>query len=168
MAIDANLEKPSCVARRSQRLAISLAVCLSGLLAYFGFDYGPAFGAYLRYAPMEGDIIFQSLPNSPLVDAIEGVTQSPYSHCGIVGKQDARWVVYEALGNVEINPLYRFLFRGREHGFAVYRMRDELTTNIPKTMEALKKYLGRPYDVRYHIHHCRRIHHQAERRPDSA
>jgi hypothetical protein len=36
------------------------------------------------YQPREGDIIFQSLASGALAEAIEGTTQSSYSHCGIV------------------------------------------------------------------------------------
>src|SRR4051794_6901417 len=50
------------------------------------------------YAPREGDLVFQSLPHNPLVDAIEGVSKSPLSHCGIVVKQGDQWYVLEALG----------------------------------------------------------------------
>ena len=34
------------------------------------------------YSPREGDVVFQSLPRGDLVDAIEGITNSPFSHCG--------------------------------------------------------------------------------------
>ncbi len=43
--------------------------------------------AEAAYRPQQGDIVFQSLPNPwgmDLVDAIEGSTASPYSHCAMV------------------------------------------------------------------------------------
>jgi hypothetical protein len=43
---------------------------------------------YIFYAPQEGDIIFQSLPHHELVDAIEGATRSPWSHCGVVMREN--------------------------------------------------------------------------------
>ena len=116
--------------RRERRVFIvTFVVCTLLGLAVIAFVFGPAYVAYWKYSPQEGDIIFQSLPRSRLVNAIEGVTQSPYSHCGIVSKQDDAWVVYEAYRNVEVTPLKEFIFRGRNQGFAVYR----LNTNLPTT-----------------------------------
>ncbi|MBM4074579.1 MAG: hypothetical protein FJ267_02895 [Planctomycetes bacterium] len=113
--------------------------------------YGPAYVAYWNYTPQEGDILFQSLPRSQLVNAIEGVSESPYSHCGIATKQNGKWVVYEAFRNVEVTPLKEFVFRGRNHGFAVYRFKSDYQKFIPATIENAKNYLGRPYDVRYRM-----------------
>ncbi len=113
--------------------------------------FGPAYVAYWSYSPQEGDILFQSLPHSRLVNAIEGVSESPYSHCGIVAKEDGAWVVYEAFHQVEVTPLKEFLFRGRNQGFAVYRLKEKYRQHIPDTLRNAKKYLGRPYDVRYRM-----------------
>ena len=46
------------------------------------------------------------------VNAIEGVTQSPYSHCGIVALRHRKWIVYEAYRGVEETSLREFVFRG--------------------------------------------------------
>jgi len=83
------------------------------------------------------------------VAAIEGVTESTYSHCGIVARQNGHWVVYEAYRNVEATPLREFLFRGRSQGFAVYRLKPSHRSWIPKTLEATRTFPGRPYDSRY-------------------
>ena len=41
------------------------------------------------YSPMEGDLVFQALSwEVVLVVAIEGVTESNYSHCGVLHKRD--------------------------------------------------------------------------------
>ena len=53
----------------------------------------------------EGDIVFQSLPHGDLVDAIEGITRSEWSHCGILTKIDGAWFVAEALGTVHYTPV---------------------------------------------------------------
>jgi hypothetical protein len=110
-----------------------------------------ASAAIARYEPRKGDVIFQSLPHGPVVWAIEGVTRSPYSHCGIVGREDGQWVVYEAIGRVRVTPLREYLERGRGGGFAAYRLRDEFAGHIPATLECCRTYLGRPYDIRYRL-----------------
>ena len=71
--------------------------------------------------------------------AIEGVTKSPYSHCGVVGQKDGQWVVYEAIGKVRITSLKEFLFRGRGGGFVVYRLRDEHREHVPKMLACCEK-----------------------------
>ena len=103
------------------------------------------------YQPQVGDVLFQSSRPTDLVQMIEGVSQSPYSHCAIVGKEDGRWVVYEALGTVSITPLDTFLARGRGGGFAAYRLREPFRKDIPEIMSHTRAFLGRPYDFRYRL-----------------
>jgi hypothetical protein len=97
----------------------------------------------------EGDVVFQSLPRGPLVDAIEGVTRSPWSHCGILMQRDGKWYVVEALGDVCWTPYFQWIVRGRGSRVEVYR---PASLNAEGT-EALRRELisltGRPYDFRY-------------------
>jgi hypothetical protein len=137
---------------RSRRvLVVTVGACALFSFAVFAWISGATYVAFWSYQPLEGDILFQSLPHSPLVDAIEGVTASPYSHCGIVATENRRWVVYEAFQNVEATPLKQFLFRGRDQRFAVYRLKDQFQQYVPATIANTKTYLGRPYDVRYRM-----------------
>ena len=138
--------------RRERRIfAVILAVFSLFVLTIFAWVYGPTYLAYWNYSPQEGDILFQSLPRSRLVNAIEGVSESAYSHCGIVAKQDGGWIVYEAYRNVEATPLREFIFRGRNQGFAVYRFKPAYQQFIPATIDKVQTFLGRPYDVRYRM-----------------
>ena len=56
------------------------------------------------YRPQAGDVLFQALPKGvDLVEAIEGVTRSNYSHCGVVLKgKDGSWKVFESIGLVKL------------------------------------------------------------------
>ena len=137
--------------RDRQVFVATIAACLLISSIAYAWTYGSAYLAYWKYTPEEGDIIFQSLPRSPLVNAIEGVTESPYSHCGIVSREDDRWIVYEALDGVEASPLDQFIFRGRSQGFAVYRLKPEYSVHIQPTIEHVQEFLGRPYDIRYRM-----------------
>ena len=104
------------------------------------------------YEPAEGDILFQSLPNEPgmdLVDAIEGATNSPYSHCGMVFRDDDQWMVIEAIGPVKITHLLDYIARGREHKLWVYRFDEDKRKHVPAALAAMKEDLGKPYDPRY-------------------
>lgn len=97
----------------------------------------------------EGDIVFQSLPRGPLVDAIEGVTRSEWSHCGVLMLRDGRWHVAEALGEVCWTPYWQWVARGRGSRVEVYRV-NGLPGSAPEGLRReLLSLTGRPYDFRY-------------------
>ena len=103
-----------------------------------------------RYTPREGDVVFQSLPHGPLVEAIEGITNSPLSHCGVVMKNaDGRWVVHEAIGMVRETPLYLWIVRGRGARLDVWRLRDIEGRDLAALRAALETHAGKAYDYRY-------------------
>ena len=128
------------------RLGI-LGAALAGVFVHFHV-YGLAH--LLRYAPREGDVVFQSLPRGDLVDAIEGITGSPFSHCGVVMKNaDDRWVVHEAIGVVRETPLYLWIVRGRGARIDAWRWNGIDDSNTGRLRAALGRHLGKDYDYRY-------------------
>jgi hypothetical protein len=106
-------------------------------------------GLSASYSPKQGDLVFQSLPHNSLVDAIEGVSKSPLSHCGIVVQLDGKWFVLEALGKVIYTPLDRWEARGRKRAFSVSRFNAHNSIDISKFIESAKTYLGKDYDFHY-------------------
>ncbi|MBO9152907.1 YiiX family permuted papain-like enzyme [Chitinophaga sp. GCM10012297] len=95
----------------------------------------------------EGDIIFQS-NISPQCKAIELATHSRYSHCGILFKQDGRWMVFEAVQPVSIATFEEWTMRNNKH-YAVKRLKtDSVITPevISKMKEDGKQFLGKDYD----------------------
>src|SRR4051812_30944579 len=78
------------------------------------------------YHPADGDIVFQSLPHGELVDAIEGVSSSRWSHCGVVVHEHHSWLVVEAIGHVRKTLLPLWIIRGRGGTFEAYRLRTPL------------------------------------------
>jgi hypothetical protein len=104
-----------------------------------------------RYEPRVGDLLFQSSPRGPLVDAIEGASESPYSHVGIVVQRSNQWFVLESGGGggVMTAPLDAFILRGRQGSFAVYRFQDRYTKKIPEIVAEAERFLGKPYDFHY-------------------
>jgi hypothetical protein len=103
------------------------------------------------YQPREGDVMFQSFPHSRLTDAIEGITVSPYSHCGIVHHVDSGWVVIEAIGPVKETPLAQWIARSRDGRYAAYRLKSSYDTIIPSFIQAAEGYEGLPYDIHYDL-----------------
>ena len=129
------------------RIRLAVLVCI---LIGVGYRFNAQVLCYrLAYSPRDGDIIFQALPHCELVDAIEGVTHSPYSHCGVVLLRENKWVVVEAIGYVHETPLFLWMLRGRNAGIAVYRLNPDYTATIPEFKKDLIACEGLPYGFDY-------------------
>lgn len=133
---------------RSRTLIILLAL-LVGLLAYSRIDRLPR---HLLSDKQEGDILFQSLPHGDLVEAIEGVSRSEWSHCGILVRKDGKWMVAEAIVDVHYTPLSVWIIRGRGNKIHSYRVKG-LSEKVPdfahKLHQGISEHLGKPYDLSY-------------------
>jgi len=101
----------------------------------------------IKYAPVEGDMLIQSFPGSPLTTAIESCTKSEYSHCGIVEFKDGKPYVIEAVGPVKETEFAKWVNHGRKSKYVAMRMKDNYTKRIPDFIQAAKAYLGKPYDM---------------------
>ena len=130
---------------------IRAIVVIVVLVVLVGCFYCVPAKRYMKYDPQEGDVVFQALPGGGmLVRVIEGVSESEYSHCGVVLKEDGGWVVIEAIGEVRTTPLFEWIRRGRSAGwFAAYRLKPEYRKNIPAFRAELEKFIGVPYDYHY-------------------
>ena len=105
--------------RRRLVSLLCIGIPVVAVVIAFGCVVGQPHLRYWNYEPREGDIIFQSLPDGALTRMIEGATNSPWSHCGIIANEDGQWVVYEAYGAVQRVTLHEFHSRGRGFRFAV-------------------------------------------------
>lgn len=133
----------------NRRGRLRLLALLGVLLGVGYFCNAQVLVYYLGYSPREGDIVFQSLPSGDLVKAIEGITHSPFSHCGVVLRENGHWVVMEAIGNVHATPLLFWMIRGRSAGIAAYRLDDRYAGLLPAFKQNLAKFSGLPYDYNY-------------------
>lgn len=134
---------------KGQWIRLGVLTVLAVLL--FSYKFILPLAGFIAYEPQEGDILFQPLPGGELIDAIEGATHSPYSHCGVVLKRKGEWFVIQALGTVKYTSLYMWISQGRAGKFAVYRLKPGYVEAIPKFIEELKKFLGLPYDFHYEM-----------------
>ena len=128
-------------------LRLSVSIVVLAILS-IRFHADAVVGSWF-YAKQEGDILFQSLPHSELVDAIEGITQSPWSHCGVLIQREGRWVVVEALGEVRETPLKDWIVRSRDGRFAAFRVNGLSPADRERVKSALGRFIGRPYDFSY-------------------
>jgi hypothetical protein len=108
-------------------------------------------GEYGAYEPRHGDVVFQSLGNSPLIDMIEGSTHSGYSHCGMVVQKDGKWLVIEAVGPVREIPLREWIHNGRKDGYAAYRLKPSYSARANDFVKAAYDFIGKPYDIHYQL-----------------
>jgi hypothetical protein len=125
---------------------MKLAICLLLFCTICRAQSAP-----LSYLPQTGDLLFQSLPHNEVIDAIEGASGSPFSHCGIVVYVDGDWKVLEAVGPVKETPLAQWISQGRGSKFAVRRLKLKFRVHIPKMIEGARVYMGRPYDIQYEL-----------------
>jgi hypothetical protein len=103
------------------------------------------------YQPREGDILFQSLENRPLVEMIKGISNSQYAHCGIVEKKNSSWFVIEPFPQVKETRLEKFIGRGVGRTVDAYRLKDEYQEKIPELLDTIRTFFGRPYDFQFEL-----------------
>ena len=101
---------------------------------------------------MEGDILFQ-ISTSGQGKAIQLATNSSYSHCGILFKENNKWMVYEGVQPVKTTKLSEWINRGDGHHYVSKRHKDAaslLTKHVKEKMkEVAKKLLGKNYDLTF-------------------
>jgi hypothetical protein len=101
---------------------------------------------------MEGDILFQ-ISTSGQGKAIQLATKSPYSHCGILFKENNQWMVYEGVQPVKKTLLSEWINRGDGHNYVSKRHKDAaslLTSDVKEKMkEEAKKLVGKNYDLTF-------------------
>lgn len=140
---------PSSRSARWRLAALSLIAVSLGL-----WSCGWSIAAKVTYQPVEGDVLFQSLPSGPgldVIDAIEGATECPFSHCGVVVKKNGEWFILEAMvPTVQEVSFGRWIQRDKGR-FAAYRLKEERRDMIPAWIKEMRKQMGLPYDFRYRM-----------------
>jgi uncharacterized protein YycO len=100
----------------------------------------------------DGDLIFQKSFSSQSL-AVEKATNSIYSHCGIIFKQDSNFYVLEAVQPVSVCELKEWIARGKDQHFVIKRhiFADSLLT--AEKIKEMKKigfsFLDKNYDLTF-------------------
>ena len=100
----------------------------------------------------DGDLIFQESTSSQS-EMVHALTDSRWTHMGVIFAEAAGVVVLEAVSPVRKTALQRWIDRGRDGRYVVKRLRDadsKLPANVIDEMRKLGgSWLGRPYDLRF-------------------
>jgi hypothetical protein len=128
---------------------VRLGLCLALFVVVVACTRPDRAVRYLASDKREGDIVFQSLPHNDLTDAIEGITGSPWSHCGVLVQRDGKWFVAEAIGTVRCTPLTQWVMRGRGCVVESYRLVQPPVDLAERLRDGLQPLMGRMYDYRY-------------------
>lgn len=100
----------------------------------------------------EGDIIFQISLSAQSI-AIQKATHSIYSHCGLLYRENGKWMVFEAVSPVKLTPLDQWVAKGEMGHFAVKRLKDASKILTPKVLGQMKtvgqSFNGKLYDLAF-------------------
>lgn len=100
----------------------------------------------------DGDLVFHE-SRSAQSEMVRTLTQSRWTHLGVVLREKDRLLVFEAVSPVKTTPLEQWAARGKDGRFVAKRLANadaRLTPAVLEKMRALgKSWLGRPYDLRF-------------------
>jgi len=99
-----------------------------------------------------GDLIFHTSRSSQS-QAIQIVTNSRYSHMGIIYQEGKNYFVFEAVQPVKLTKLDKWIERGEGGKYVVKRLKNSNEILTKKGIEKMKligkKYIGKDYDLRF-------------------
>lgn len=101
---------------------------------------------------MEGDILFQT-SNSDQCKAVQLATHSPYSHCGILFKENNEYYVYEAVQPVKKTKLQTWIQHGVDGKRSIKRLKNAKAILTPTVVAKMKSiangFIGKNYDLTF-------------------
>lgn len=127
-------------------LVASYFICISAIL----FSVNVWADDISKHDFKDGDILLQHLP-SYLSSVIADVTNSQYSHCGIIVHRNSEPYVIEAIGPVLYTPVRDWINRGISGYFTQIRPKNLTSGQIRKVIAESVKFLGKPYDIQYEL-----------------
>lgn len=97
----------------------------------------------------DGDIIFHTSKSSQS-KVIQEITDSKYSHVGIIVTVNNELYVLEAVQPVKLTKLDLFINRGLDNKYTVMRYNNSISANQIKEMKSFgKSLIGKPYDLQF-------------------
>lgn len=103
-------------------------------------------------AVKNGDIIFQT-SLSEQSKAIQLATNSKFSHCGIIYRENGQFYVFEAIQPVKKTPIDKWIARGKDNHYVIKRLinADQILTaeTLVNLKEEGNKFEGKNYDLTF-------------------
>ena len=103
-------------------------------------------------AVKNGDIIFHT-SLSEQSKAIQLATNSKYSHCGIIYRENGQFYVFEAIQPVKKTPIDKWIARGKDNHYVIKRLinADQILTaeTLVNLTEEGNKFEGKNYDLTF-------------------
>ncbi len=125
-----------------------LALLLSPLFSTGAFSGAPGAAPVVR----EGDILFHTSTSSQSA-LIRLLTNSPWTHCGIVLRHKGQLQVLEAVQPVKFTPVAVWTARGAGGRYALKRLKNADAVLTPAVLERMRRMgesmLGRGYDRQF-------------------
>lgn len=85
--------------------------------------------------------------------AIQIASNSKYSHCGIIYRDNGQFYVFEAVQPVKTTPLDKWIARGQGGHYVIKRLKNAEQILMPATIlkmkEEGKKFMGKNYDLTF-------------------
>mgnify|MGYP001164772537 CR=1 FL=1 len=148
---DQNQPKPRIPNPKSHALKLFLVIFII-LLTSCGYEQGSIEPEYDKDGnPIfnEGDVVGHT-SNADYLGLLRNITESPYTHVGILVKENGKIKVLEAVGSgVEINNFASFKSRGENGKFTVLRVKPEFQDSLKEVMDIAKSFIGKDYDDRF-------------------
>ncbi len=115
-------------------------------------EHSKEWTATINNSPYQnGDIIFHSSLSEQSM-AIQLVTESPYSHVGLLYEDNGKWYVYEAIRTVQRTPLENWIARGKNKHYVVKRLKNQSLLNkesLQKMKKVGQRFHGKAYDLKF-------------------
>ena len=100
----------------------------------------------------DGDLVFQESKSSQS-EMVRALTQSRWTHMGVVFQEKSGPMVLEAVSPVKKTPLAQWIVRGQDGKYVAKRLIDAETRLRPAAIAKMRSlgasWLGRPYDLRF-------------------
>jgi hypothetical protein len=101
---------------------------------------------------ISGDIIFQTSFGHQS-DLVSLITQSPFTHCGILSFQKGKMYVAEASSIVKLTPLKDWIANGKDSKYVLMRLIDHekyaQNVSIKQAQAVYMKYASKLYDSQF-------------------
>lgn len=141
------------IMRKRRLLFLNLALVGGTLLAVRALAPTPIHLPNDRIAMLhDGDIVFQQTGGEQ-GRAVQLATGSPWTHVGVLFKEEDHWMVYEAVGPVVNTPFEEWVSHGAEGAWVAKRWvdADEQPPNTLRSalMKAGARFHGLPYDLQF-------------------